>query len=111
MAKGTHLGELEELALLAVLGLREDAYGGTVRDELERRADRRVSISTVYVTLLRLEEKGYARSRLGEPGEKRGGKAKRLYEVTPEGVAALEAARDVRERLWTAVEGRRAHAR
>jgi PadR family transcriptional regulator len=62
-----------------------------------------VSISTVYVTLMRLEEKGYARSWKGEPTASRGGKAKRHYEVSPEGVAALESVRDVRDRMWAGV--------
>ncbi|MEM7416916.1 MAG: PadR family transcriptional regulator [Gemmatimonadota bacterium] len=103
MPKGDHLGDLEELMLLSVLRLGEDAHGGGVRDELGARAQRTVSISTVYVTLMRLEEKGYVRSWKGEPTGGRGGKAKRHYSVTPEGRAALEAVRTVRADMWAGI--------
>src|SRR5688500_6413947 len=103
MAKGSHLGDLEELVLLAVLGLGTEAHGGEIRRELKARARRGVSVSTIYVTLLRLEEKGYARSWKGEPTAERGGKAKRHYEVTRAGETALERARNVRERMWDGV--------
>jgi len=106
------LGDLEELVLLAVLRLGEDAWGASVRDELGALAGRCVSISTIYVTLMRLEEKGLARSWMGEPSGERGGKAKRHFQVRPEGVEALEAARAVRDRMWAGLgrEGK-AHAR
>jgi DNA-binding PadR family transcriptional regulator len=104
MSKGSHLGDLEELMLLAVLRLGAHADGGGVRAELEERAARAVSVSTVYVTLMRLEEKGYARSWKGEPTGERGGKARRHYEVSPEGLAALEAVRAVRDRMWQGVD-------
>jgi len=107
MGKGAHLGDLEELVLLAVLRSGDSAHGGAIRDELRVRADRSVSISTVYVTLMRLEEKGYARSWKGEPSAARGGKARRHYAVSPEGVAALEGVRLVRERMWEGVDGSR----
>jgi PadR family transcriptional regulator PadR len=99
----SQLGDLEELVLLAVLRLGEDAYGARIREELAGEAGRSVSISTVYVTLMRLEEKGLARSWMGEPTGARGGKAKRHFEVRPEGVAALEATRAVRERMWQGI--------
>lgn len=99
-----HLGDLEELVLLAVLRLGGGAHGASVRDELESLAGRSVSISTIYVTLMRLEEKGLSRSWMGEPTGERGGKAKRLFEVRPEGVEALEASRAVRERMWSGLK-------
>ena len=108
MPRGDHLGDLEELMLLTVLRLGEEAHGGHIRDELKETAGRSVSISTVYVTLMRLEEKGYARSWKGEPTAERGGKAKRHYAVSPEGVEALESARQVRERMWKGVDERAA---
>lgn len=104
MSKGEHLGDLEELTLLAVLRLGDGAYGGTIRDELKKKAGRSVSVSTVYVTLMRLEEKGYAESWKGESTASRGGKAKRHYAVTPEGVEAVRATRDVRDRMWRGVD-------
>jgi PadR family transcriptional regulator, regulatory protein PadR len=110
MSRGSRLGDLEELLLLCVLRLGADAHGGAVRDELEELAGHGVSVSTVYVTLMRLEEKGYARSWKGEPTSERGGKAKRLYAVTPEGIETLEEQRAVRDRLWEGVETGRAGA-
>jgi len=97
------LGELEELVLLAALRLGRGAYGAGIREELRGEAGRTVSISTIYVTLMRLEEKGLARSWMGEPSGARGGKAKRHFEVRPEGLEALEASRAVRDRMWSGV--------
>ena len=104
MSKGTHLGDLEELVLLSVLRLGGDAHGGCVREQLIENANRSVSISTVYVTLMRLEEKGYVHSWKGEPGAPRGGKAKRFFALQPEGVEALESTRAVRDRMWEEVD-------
>jgi PadR family transcriptional regulator PadR len=103
------LGDLEELVLLALLRLGDEAYGGSIRQELATRAGRRVSISTVYVTLMRLEEKGLVRSWMGEPSGERGGKAKRHFAPRPEGVEALEAVRAIRERMWEGLAGGDAH--
>lgn len=105
MPKGSHLGDLEELVLLATLRLGPDAHGGRIRAELEALADRSVSISTIYVTLMRLEEKGLVRSWKGEATASRGGKAKRYYEVSPVGLEALRAVRSTRERMWEGIEG------
>ncbi len=104
MTRESRLGELEELVLLSVLRLGERADGGSVRDELASEAGRSVSVSTVYVTLMRLEEKGFATSWKGEPTPERGGKARRMYAVTEEGVGALEAVRAVRDHLWSGVD-------
>jgi DNA-binding PadR family transcriptional regulator len=109
MTRGAHLGDLEELVLLAVLRSGDGAHGGSVRDALSELAARTVSISTVYVTLMRLEEKGYARSWKGEATASRGGKARRHYEVSPEGLAALQGVRAVRERMWEGVDTGEAH--
>lgn len=97
------LGDLEELVLLGVLRLGADAYGARIREELRERAGRSPSISTIYVTLMRLEEKGLAETWMGEPSGKRGGKAKRYFSVSPEGVAALQARRKVRKRMWEGI--------
>ena len=103
MAARSQLGDLEELVLLALLRLGENAYGAAIREELKQRADRAVSVSTIYVTLMRLEEKGYVRSWMGEPTGERGGKAKRYFEIRPEGTDALQATRTIRERMWEGV--------
>lgn len=90
MAKGDFLGEFEQLVLLALIRLGDEAYGMAVRRELEDRAARDVSIGAVYATLDRLEEKGLVRSRLGESSETRGGRAKKCFTITGAGARALE---------------------
>lgn len=102
MGKREYLGEFEQLVLLAVLALGEDAYGMNVRTELEERAGREVSVPTVYSALDRLEAKGYATSHVGEPTSARGGRAKKYFQVTPEGVGALREARGMIDRMWAA---------
>ncbi|HEX6361939.1 MAG TPA: PadR family transcriptional regulator [Albitalea sp.] len=103
------LGELEQFVMLAVLRLGEDgAYGEAVRRELAQRAGRSASLSTVYVTLMRLQEKGLVRTWLGEPEARRGGKAKRLFAVTPAGVRELESAHRAHQRMWEGVRVREA---
>jgi DNA-binding PadR family transcriptional regulator len=98
------LGQFEEMALLAVLRLDEDAYGAAIQREIAERTGRRRTISAIYVTLVRLQDKGLVESTLADPTPVRGGKAKRLFRVTPEGEAALEASRRAMERLWQGVE-------
>lgn len=100
----TTLAELEELVLLAVVRSEGEAYGAVLRRELSERAGREVSVSTVYVTLVRLERKGLLASRRGAPTAERGGKAKRLFAATAEGVEALRATRAARDRMWDGVE-------
>jgi PadR family transcriptional regulator, regulatory protein PadR len=85
-----YLGEFEHIVLLAVLQLGENAYGVTVRHEIERRIDREVSIGAVYATLERLQRKGYVASSVGEPTPERGGRSKRYFRVLPKGIAALQ---------------------
>ncbi|MEM9986978.1 MAG: helix-turn-helix transcriptional regulator [Bacteroidota bacterium] len=103
--KGNHLGEFEEIVLLTVAILYDEAYGVAVREEIERRMDRKVSLGAMHATLVRLEEKGLLRSRLGEATSKRGGKRKRHFQVTRIGQEALRATRAVREDLWRDVPG------
>lgn len=97
------LSDLEHLVLLGVLQVGDDAYGAAIADLLAERADRRVSVGTLYNTLVRLEEEGLVASELGDPTPVRGGKAKRLYRVTEEGMEALAEARAVMERMWEGV--------
>ncbi|MGD8277891.1 MAG: PadR family transcriptional regulator [Gemmatimonadota bacterium] len=104
MSGTDHLGELEQMVLLAILRLGEDAYGRTVRRELEQTADRKVSAGAAYVTLDRLETKGYLRSRTGESEPGRGGRPKRYYRVTEEGKEALASARRSLDRMWSGLE-------
>ena len=93
MAKGESLGEFEHLVLLAVLRLERDAYGMRVRQEIAGRTGRDAAIGAVYATLDRLEEKGLVKAAWGEPTAERGGRAKRMFQVTAEGVAAVNRAR------------------
>jgi DNA-binding PadR family transcriptional regulator len=103
MGRGDHLGELEQLVLLAVLSLpRDEAYGMNVRQVLEERAGRNLSVPTVYSALDRLEVKGLVTSRLGEATRERGGRAKKLFTVEPAGVAGLREARRMFDRMWEA---------
>lgn len=104
MTRQAELGELEHLTLLAVVRLDEEAYGANVRRELERSADRSVSVATVYVTLVRLQKKGFLESRETAPEPVRGGKAKRCYRISADGARALRDARAVFDRMWRGVE-------
>lgn len=92
--------DFEQQVLLAAWRLGDGAYGGTVRDELETRTGRTIAQGAVYVTLVRLEKKGYLRSHLANPTPVRGGKAKRFFAIQPEGIAGVKAARAAMERLW-----------
>jgi PadR family transcriptional regulator PadR len=86
------LGEFEQIVLMAVLRLGEDAYGATVRREIETRTGRRLSISGVYTTLERLEEKAYVSSWIGEPTAERGGRRRKHFALLPPGKRALRSA-------------------
>ena len=91
-SKGPVLGDFEQLVLLGVLRLGDDAYGAAIRQEIHKRSGRDVSINAVYTTLERLERKGYVRSRIGEPTAERGGRRRRHFELRPAGAHALRAA-------------------
>src|ERR1700681_2790670 len=89
MSGRDYLGEFEHIVVLALLRLGDRAYGVTVRQEIELRIGREVSIGAIYATLDRLEAKGYVKSRLGDPTPERGGRSKRFFHVTAKGVAAV----------------------
>jgi PadR family transcriptional regulator, regulatory protein PadR len=91
MPRGEHLGSLEHLVLLALVRLDSNAYGMTVRREIEQRTGRDISIGAVYATLDRLATKGHVTSLVGEPTASRGGRAKRLFRIQGSGERALEA--------------------
>jgi DNA-binding PadR family transcriptional regulator len=84
-----YIGEFEHIVVLALLRLSDRAYGVTVRQEIEFRIRREVSIGAIYATLDRLETKGYVKSQLGDPTPERGGRSKRFFRVTAKGVAAV----------------------
>jgi PadR family transcriptional regulator len=89
MSNRDYLGEFEHIVILALLRLGDRAYGVTVRQEIEARISREVSIGAIYATLDRLEEKGYVKSELGDPTPERGGRSKRFFRVSARGVAAV----------------------
>lgn len=93
------LGEFEHVVLLAVLRLGSDAYGMEVRREIERCTGRDVSTGAVYATLDRLEGKGFVASEVGDPTPERGGRARRIFEVTAAGSHAVREARRILARL------------
>jgi DNA-binding PadR family transcriptional regulator len=84
-----HAGEFEVLVMLAVQRLGGDAYGITIRNELERETSRILTLGTIYKTLMRLETKAYLRSRTSPPTAARGGRRKKLYEVSPAGLEVV----------------------
>ncbi|MBX2842626.1 MAG: PadR family transcriptional regulator [Flammeovirgaceae bacterium] len=99
--KGTHLGEFEEMILLIVGILKGEAYGISILKEIEEHAGRRVTVSTIHTALYRLEDKGFVESFIGGSSKSRGGRSKRLYKISAEGTAALEHAKELREKLWS----------
>ncbi len=98
----SYLGEFEQVVLLAIVHLGDEAYGTTIRREIEARSGRWVSIGAAYATLDRLVEKGYLRAR-DAPSSARGGRARRFFTVSPAGVAALESARELQARMWAGI--------
>lgn len=104
MPRGEYLGEFEQMVLLAIGRLDANAYGMAIRDELEERTGRDVVIGSVYSALDRLERAGLAHSEMGSPTSERGGRAKRFYTLTPDGIDALTRARRMLEALWEGLE-------
>jgi DNA-binding PadR family transcriptional regulator len=100
MTDRSYLGEFELMILLAVIHLGEDAYGVPISRELEGQRGRDVSVGSVYAALERMEGKGLVSSSLGEPTPERGGKAKRFFRVTKEGLRQVHETRRVLTRLW-----------
>ncbi len=101
--KGTNLGELEEIVLLVVANLYDNAYGILIKNEIEDKCNRTITISTVHNVLQRLQEKGFLSSRYSEPTKERGGKRKLLFTVTASGQTALNTVKEMRERLWSGI--------
>jgi len=102
--KKTKLGEFEELVLLTVIVLSQEAYGVEIKRELEDRLKERLSVGSIQSALKRMEEKGLLTSEFGEASNKRGGKRKRIYSATPHAQDVLSEIRDVRSGLWSSIE-------
>ena len=99
-----YLGEFEQMVLLAILRLGDEAYAIPVREEIEARTGRTVARGALYTALERLETKKCVRSRMSEPLPERGGRSRRYYTVSAAGVAALRSSRDAWLALWQGVE-------
>lgn len=98
-----HLGEFEEVVLLTVAILHDEAYGIAIIDEMEKRLDRKVSIGSLQTVLRRLEKKGCLSSKFGEATKIRGGKRKRYFTLTSYGRKILEVTKEQRLALWKAI--------
>ena len=104
MGREGYLGEFEQMLLLAAMRLEEEAYGVALMQELESRVGRAVSRGSVYVTLDRMEDKGWIASELSPSRAERGGRPRRIISVTREGVAALQKSRAALLTLWDGLE-------
>ena len=100
-----YLGELEQIVLLAVLRVGDEAYAVPILEQIEAQTGRKLARGALYTALERLESKRYLRSRVGEPLAERGGRARRYFTVTATGLAALRAARRALLQLWGGLEG------
>lgn len=101
--KKTKLGEFEEIVLLAVLVLKEEAFGVSIKRELEERLKETLSVGSVHSALKRMEEKGFLTSHWGDAEKIRGGKRKRIYDVTQDGQRVLNEMKDIRVSLWNSI--------
>lgn len=95
-----YLGEFEELVLLTIATLDDEAYGVSIQQEIETRANRSVSIGALHSTISRLEEKGFLKSHMGDPTMERGGRRKRIFKLTHDGKVALNHSKSLRDELW-----------
>jgi PadR family transcriptional regulator len=103
MAAREFLGGFELLVLFALIQLGDDAYGVPISEAIEQSSGREVAIGSVYITLARLEQKGFVSSRLGEPTAERGGRAKTYFHITAKGLREVRQARRTLTRLWEGV--------
>lgn len=99
----TYLGEFQEIVMLAILVLDDNAYGVSIQKELKQRLNRECSRGALHTALTRLQEKGLISSEMGGASAIRGGRRKRYYTVTNKGKVALKAAKDSRDLMWKAI--------
>ena len=103
MSRRDGLGGFELQVLLAVLRLGDEAYGVPIADTIEDASGREVPAGSIYITLDRLESKGFVTSRLGESTPERGGRAKTYFQITGRGLRAVRAAQRTLVKLWSGV--------
>lgn len=96
-----YLGEFEELVLLTIATLGEEAYGVSIQQNIETRCNRSISIGALHSTITRLEEKGFLKSWLGGATQERGGRSKRYYEITLAGKKSVTESKSLRDELWS----------
>lgn len=101
-----NLGDFEQLVMLAVMRLGDDAYGTSIREELRAKAEREVSPGAIFTTLERLESRGLVTSRYGEPTPERGGRRKRFYKLSADGRKSLARSLRAVRRLLQGLEPR-----
>ncbi|GAA0881105.1 hypothetical protein GCM10009119_40750 [Algoriphagus jejuensis] len=101
--KDFQLGEFEEIVILTVGILNQSAYSVAIKDEIEARLSRTVSMGALHTALKRLEDKGYLKSASGEATEERAGRPRRYFEITALGKKAMQHAKDTRDELWNAI--------
>ncbi len=101
--KKNRLGEFQELILMTVVILKEEAYGNEIERYLENCLNERLSMGAIQTALKRMEEKGFLTSEWGEVTQKRGGKRKRIYTATPYAHRVLRDMKDLRMRMWNAM--------
>lgn len=101
--KKNRLGEFQELILMTVIVLQDDAYGNEIQRDLEKRLNERLSVGAIQTALKRMVEKGYLTSEWGEATQIRGGKRKRIYSATPHALQVLKEIKDIRSQLWDAM--------
>ena len=101
--KRVQLGEFEEIVLLTVGILHGNAYGVTIKDEIEQRLNREVTVGALQITLRRLESKGFLKSKPGDSSDSRRGRPKLFFEITAYGKKALEYSKESRDELWKAL--------
>jgi DNA-binding PadR family transcriptional regulator len=100
MRKGDYLGNFELMLLLALLRLGDDSYGVTIARELEKHTHREIVIASVYATLERLQQRGLVTSRMGDATPERGGRAKRYFQITSDGIREVRDARRALTNMW-----------
>ncbi|MEM7297686.1 MAG: helix-turn-helix transcriptional regulator [Bacteroidota bacterium] len=101
--KGTNVGELEELIMLTVALLYDNAYGVAIQNEIKDRCNRSITISTVHAALARLQKKGYVDSRYDGATSERGGRRKHLFRLTQTGQKVLIQVKQQRDSIWEAI--------
>jgi PadR family transcriptional regulator PadR len=101
--KKFQLGEFEEIVILTIGILNNKAYSVTIKDEIESRLVRTVSLGALHTALKRMEDKGYLKSYPGEATEDRAGRPKRYFEITAMGKKAMQHAKETRDQLWKAI--------